>query len=308
MRSTDKVSSVAVVCADIHLSLKPPISRAGEVSWFAAMKRTLDQLRQIAEENSCPIICAGDVFDRWNSPPELINFALEHLPKMYAIPGQHDLPLHDLDQIKRSAYWTLVQTKVVTPLLALEPTLIDGVSFQGFAWGEPIVEPLPRGTSRTGCHVAVVHAYTWIDGCSYPSAPKEMNANQKAKAWAGYDTVIFGDNHKGFSTIRSQRFIFNCGSLMRRKSDQIFYRPQVGLLLTSGVVKPIRLDVEDDIIEKVSPQAEIKEDLELQDFLKKLGDLEDQSLDFVDALKRVLDTRSADDPVRRIILEALGDG
>ena len=26
-----------------------------------------------------PVICAGDIFDRWNAPAELINFALAYL-------------------------------------------------------------------------------------------------------------------------------------------------------------------------------------------------------------------------------------
>ena len=54
------------------------------------MQRSLEQIRDLQKEFDCPVICAGDIFDKWNSPPELINFAYDNLPEIYAIPGQHD--------------------------------------------------------------------------------------------------------------------------------------------------------------------------------------------------------------------------
>jgi len=307
MRTKDKCSVVAIVCADLHLSLKPPIARAGEPNWFEAMRHPLQQLDTLQEEYGCPIICAGDIFDRWNSPPELINFALDWLPDMYAIPGQHDLPLHDMEQVRRSAYHTLVLAGKIETLGigAALGEIDDNLWIVGFPWGTPITNLQPGKAGPL--HVAVSHAYAWIDGCSYPNAPKEMNANQRVKALEGYDVVIFGDNHEGFLTKRHGTTIFNCGSLMRRKSDEIKYRPQVGLLMMSGEVKPVCLNTQDDVIVKVNSQAEAKANLELEDFLEKLASLEDQSLDFVEAIKRALDEQG-DSAIRKIILEALENG
>ena len=112
---------IALLVGDIHLSAKAPLCRAKEPDWFEAMARPLMELvdlqKQIGKESDGipPILCAGDVFDRWNSPPELINFALEYLPpQMYSIPGQHDLPNHNYNEIDRSAYWTLVAANKIT--------------------------------------------------------------------------------------------------------------------------------------------------------------------------------------------------
>src|SRR4051812_12555947 len=63
-------------CSDIHLSHKPPIARSAEPCWYSAMQRQLDELRSVALELDVPIFVAGDIFDRWNPPPELINFAI----------------------------------------------------------------------------------------------------------------------------------------------------------------------------------------------------------------------------------------
>lgn len=97
---------IAVLCSDIHLCHTCPPARSNEPNWYDAMARTLDELAGIASHYYVPILCAGDVFDRWNSPPELINFAIKHLPPMHCIPGQHDLPNHSLEDIRRSAYST----------------------------------------------------------------------------------------------------------------------------------------------------------------------------------------------------------
>ena len=112
-----KTRVVAIACADIHLQHTAPICRSGEPDWYAAMARPLEELRGLQENYDCPILCAGDVFNHWNNcPPELINWAIKHLPKMYAIPGQHDLPQHRLDDVRKSAYWTMVEAGVIENL------------------------------------------------------------------------------------------------------------------------------------------------------------------------------------------------
>src|SRR5690606_2165772 len=57
----DKVRALLV--ADIHLSHRPPIARAAEPDWYAAMERQLFQLRYLSDHYRAPVICAGDVFD-----------------------------------------------------------------------------------------------------------------------------------------------------------------------------------------------------------------------------------------------------
>ena len=87
-----KPKSIALLCSDIHLSLNSPICRGlDRERWFETMAHYLKKLKDIAKDHAVPIVCAGDVFDKWNSPPELINFALKHLPEMYAILPNHNL-------------------------------------------------------------------------------------------------------------------------------------------------------------------------------------------------------------------------
>ncbi len=301
---------IAIFLADIHLSLTPPIWRSAEPNWLEAMQRPLDEVRDLQKKFNCPVICIGDIFDRWNSPPELINFALDYLPDdMYAIPGQHDLPLHQYEDMERSAYWTLEMAgkiKDVTPGCFPD---IGGIALHAFPYGHPLH---PLGQEWGGrCHIAIVHEYAWIDGHCYPNAPVENKVvgkgdQMKKKKWLGYHMVVYGDNHKGFLTYLATTAIFNCGTLMRRKSDEVDYKPQVGMLLESGKVRKHYLDISKDKHLDVRSAKGVEDSLDMKGFIQELEKLGDSDLDFSGAMKQYLKKNKIKMEICNIIMKAVG--
>jgi len=294
MRGKDE-KVLAIFLADIHLSLKPPVWRSAEPDWMEAQRRVLEEVRLLQREyNSCPVICAGDIFDRnrknadgWNASAELINFAIEFLPdNMYAIPGQHDLPNHQYSDIERSAYWTLVKAGKIQDISAEHFQFANDLRIWSFPPGFSIVPPV----NLEEFNIAVVHDYVWIPGHSYSNAPDEKRIktykNDYGKQY-GYDVIVYGDNHKGFSKKVGETTIFNCGTLMRRKSDEIDYQPQVGLLLESGEVISHYLDTSQDKYISAA-EAIVKETLEMGEFMDELEKLGKTALDFVDAMKEYM--------------------
>jgi len=298
---------IAIACADIHLQHTPPACRAVEPDWYTAMQRPLDELTALAHKYDVPILCAGDIFDRWNSPPELINWAIDHLPFMYTIPGQHDLPQHNYDDIYKSAYETLERAKIIESL-PVNKTLYKTGEYcvAGFPWGFPI------GKSKDAMHtnkisIAIAHEYNWIPDHSYPTANPEQRLSKKRKNLLDFDVVIFGDNHKGFHTTIGKTSIFNCGTLMRRKIDEIDYRPQVGLIYSDGSVVPHYLDISQDKLDvpKINNTDE-NNTMDISDFMAELESLSQNPLDFQEAIKQYLQTHETDDTVQTILLEAMG--
>lgn len=295
---------VAILCSDLHLSLRPPAARAEEPDWLGAQKRVLDQLQTLHQKHDAPILCAGDVFDRWNSPVELVNWSVNNLPRIHAIPGQHDLPYHSMDLIHRSAYWTMFlldQTDSGIVHLGSSPWEIEDLLIQGFPWGIDLT-PAPKSDK---IKVAVIHHYVWIKGHSYPGAPKSATAHNLFGDGMGWDVIVCGDNHKGFLTkTKAGTIIFNCGGLQRRRTDEIGYHPQVGLLREDGSVEPHFLDISQDIISP-SPTAVDRDDIQLEDFLEQLKGLQGDSLDFQSAMNHAMDDKGVSPDVRRILLEAI---
>jgi hypothetical protein len=171
-----KAEPIAVLCSDIHLSLKQPPCRADD--WLSVQKGYLVQLKSLAcaakelwlgNRNTTgrpiPILCAGDIFDKWNSPPELIRFALEHLPDgMICVPGQHDLPNHSFEEIHRSAYGVLREAgKIRCAATQPAPTLILArVAGRSMALG---------GTRKSSSLGRKARTWPWSTNTSGPSRP-----------------------------------------------------------------------------------------------------------------------------------------
>ncbi len=304
MRTKNKDKVIAILCSDLHLSLKPPRARK-EKEWFCVMAFYLGMLRGIASKYDAPIICAGDIFDKWNSPPELINFALEFLPTIFCVPGQHDLPLHNHGDIKKSAYWTLVEAGRIHDILSYEGHSIGANSnlmLHGFSWEEP-VKPL-KEKDPSYFHLAVVHEYISMRNHDFPGCPKESRVRAFTKKLKGYDAAVFGDNHKGFLAKAGDVPVLNCGGFMRRTSDQVDYEPQVGILYRSGKIKLHKLDTAGDLLE-VTNTPKTKEDMELEEFLIELRQLESSILDFKGAMKEVLLKKKPRKQVKKLLLEAM---
>lgn len=301
MREADGVIGIAV--SDMHLCPTAPPAWSGEPDWYLAMQRYAEQLNTLSGKYRVPIVFAGDLFDHWKVPPETINFALHHLPPMIGVPGQHDLPYHDYNQIKKSAFWTVVSSGRIILLEPGQPYAVGNMILHGFPWGAPIT-PCPQPNNDFGINIAVVHSYIWRKGKCFPGAPEAKRVGSYAAKLKGYETAIFGDNHKGFSCRLGRSYVFNCGGFMRRKSDEIAYEPQVGLIMSNGEVVPHYLDTSLDKFEAVGQEVETQE-WDPNAFIQELGGLEQVGLDFRDLTHRYLDFHDISSGVRKIILRSM---
>ena len=299
MQQTDVV---ALLIADLHLSHKPPISRID--NWYESMVKGMGQLRALWDiHRKVPIICAGDIFDKWNPNPELINLAIRYLPNMYAVPGQHDLAWHNYSDIKKTGYWTLVESGVITNLEPDNPVEIGTIRLWGFPWGFDL-QP-PKNPHDLITEIAVVHKYLWMKGTGH------HNASDKAKVQNirinGFDLVVSGDNHISFYSRflgedKGRPDFYNCGSFFRRKQDEKDHKPSIGMLKKNGTVERHFLDTSED---KFSDNGgERISNSDVSGFLWELKELGDVAINFSDAVKRILDNGVSEE-VRKIVLEAM---
>lgn len=308
---------IAILCSDIHLSATVPPCRSGEVDWYEAMARPLRELGMLSRPrhgDRLPIVCAGDIFDNWKAPPELIHFALHTLPDdMLCVPGQHDLPYHSYSDMHKSAYGVL---KKAGKIVDMEPGKFyrlgkSNFCATGFPWGHP-VEP------NTQCDdmkvLAVVHAYIWTKKRSFPGAPEDANVLKWGERLRGFDAAVFGDNHKGFIANCGECSIINCGGFMRRKSDEGGAKPGVGLLHASGAITRHRFDtsfekfVGSHAFDGVDPSFAAALGSTLGEFFEAMEELSSgDRIGFRDCVRQVLETRHVTDRTREVLLKAIGE-
>lgn len=321
---------IAVCASDLHLCLTPPVYRSLEEEWLATQTGYLLELAElsIGPNGYVPIIYPGDIFHYWygakgTGASELLNWVIDSMPKGYAIPGQHDLPCHQYKDIKRSAYWTLVEAGV---LANLEPGKFTEVvpnsdasctlRLHAFPWGFEVQEN--KNPHSLVLDVCVSHSFIWTKNTGYPGAPPQQRLKQYKRRLRGYDIALFGDNHRHVSWNLDRRCpdrpaIFNPGSFYRRTTDQADHQPCVGLVYSDGTVGVHALDVSAD--KYLTPDA--YKNLKVNgkpaaDFIGNLLKISDVSVNFEAEINKklsVLPDNKEGRLIRQVVLSALeGEG
>jgi DNA repair exonuclease SbcCD nuclease subunit len=294
--TTDDI--VMIVASDIHLSHNAPTARSQEPNWYAAMIRQLKWLYELQQKYNVPIVIAGDLMHTFNQPAELINMAIEHMPRVYAICGQHDQPYHDQTQIQKSAYWTLVCAKKVTHLDTEVSLTIKGtnVTIYPFSYGVPVTRSTKKKTELT---IGVVHQYCWNEGSSYPYALPEQHVREQYKY--GYDVMVFGDNHIGFTHQSGSQSVINCGTFYRRSISERLYQPFVGLITSQGQVIKQFIPVNEDIItDKIVNKTE-SDNSSVSEFVSYLSEVTVNGFDIPHIFAEYMSKHSTDACVQQEI-------
>jgi len=309
---------LAILCSDIHFTHTLPIARANEPDWYAAQLRYIEEIESISRmHDNVPILCAGDLFDKWNSPAELINFVLDSIrQKWYTIPGQHDTPYHAPGRLKDTAYWTCVMAQKFNhikngdSIFLFSDAHTPRLRVTACHW-EMTIPPVPekyRGRREDTLNVLLCHRYVWAtDRNSYPGASESERVRGMAEVLSGYEVALFGDNHKSFLWKTGNCWVWNNGCVIPRKSDERDYGVNVGLLRFDGTVDIHKLDTSKDLwISNGTILKAAEENIVLQsDFIKILKEVETKRLDFRDLINVYTKKHDVPVPVSRILEDSL---
>lgn len=302
-REYSDVSGIWV--SDLHFSHNPPVSRSTEKDWYKAQDRNLSQLWDLQGVHNASIFCCGDIFHKALSPNELVNFLLSRLPTMYAIAGNHDLPYHSYEDIRKSAFWTLVEAGRVKLIEPNMPMSVGSLLIQGFPYGYDIV-PAEKSNGLM-LNVAMVHAYCWKEGKGYYKASESSHVDRLKKKLKGYDVVFFGDNHQAFRKKYEDVTIINIGGFQRRHSDEYDHEPSAWLLKTSGKVVRHRFDVSKDVFADCDAEKLETALNGMKEFISELEETQGARFDFSEAVKQYITIEGIKGKLKRELLEAIDD-
>lgn len=303
----DMPTPVALAFSDLHLSLNAPVCRKEQNNWLEVQHFYLDQVCSKASILDVPVLFAGDLFDRWNSPAELISLAMRCLPhNMYCVPGQHDLPNHRIDLMHRSAYGVLVEGGTIKDCSGGKTIRTSDADIYGFGWDEQITPP---AFGNGSLKIALIHSYCWIAGKEHYGATHNSNVTHFGKVFKGYDIAIFGDNHKDFIVKEGDTIVVNCGRAVRRKADEIVSTPCMYVILSDGTVRREYFDTTIDRFFKNAKERESASTLDLQSFLKHLQGLAgNDGLDFRESVMSHLRDEDIETGIKEIIIKAIEYG
>lgn len=297
---------IAVVCSDAHVSHDAPVFRSAEPDWYKAQERPWMQIKGLTQQYKVPLLFAGDLFHKWNSPAESINWIWRMLPDtIYAVYGQHDIPFQRPSDINKSAFGVLVESGRINLLRENQPVPIHGAVLYGFPWGAELRPCVDGNIDPFGIRVAVCHKYVWKTNCSFPNAPAANRVGRLAKSLAGFDVTFFGDNHRKFIW----KTIVNCGGLLRRNSDELNHQPAVYLLHADAGVTEVLLDCSQDVYLRGDGSDLTESSTDFSQFVQELEDLEGAVPDFIQEVKqslvRLLDDKKITLEVNQVVLKLL---
>ena len=296
-----------IATADIHLSENAPSFRSSEPDWFGAQRRQLRWLSSLCEEYDCPLVVAGDIFDKAIGTTRLVNFAIDEFPLCYAVAGNHDLPYHDFQKMIFSSYGTLTRVGKVRD--------IDGVIKFESKGKTVALHGFPFGSNFRPCEkyadidIAVVHEFVWTGEINsvVTSIFSEAHISFRMRELPGYDYYFFGDNHKPFIDGN----VVNCGSFYRRSRGDIDYIPSVVVLYDNCELKRVNVPVEKDVI--TLPSVRIKEvakkmNTEFSDLFESMENAEALICDADEILKDYLIRNKVDTDVKNAITDITESG
>lgn len=309
----------AILTSDWHLMEKVPACRTD--NFLKAQDDKVYSIDQLQREHNCPILNAGDLFDKGNPSHELIEWLLRTLPnEMYVVPGQHDLWHHRMDSLNKSGLGvvgTAGRVKVVSDRFVLVKSQKEVfTAVIGFGWGKTLL-PLAESVSRKEMvrleegfegsvrKVALCHTLAY-ENKPWPDAPLSGNAKAIMDKLEGFDLIVTGDNHKPFIVKKGEQLLVNPGSLMRLSADQIDHKPRIYLWFAdTNEVEPVYLPIQRGAVSREHIEIAEKRDKRMEAFVKRLDGDFSVELSFEENLKKHFQANRTSQSVKDLVWEAI---
>jgi len=283
-RSSQPKKAAAILTADIELRAFQPTCRIDD--HWAAQERKIKWLCQLQMENDyCPILDAGDLFDkRYKSNPshELLGWAMENLPeRFYTIPGNHDLPGKSIENYSNSAMAVLEKAEKLICCSNQVQAYIDDYDIFSFPWGAEIKQPI----LISKINIALVHAMVYEEFEPFPGCVGH-SAKEVMDLLPDFDLIVCGHNHQTFTREENGRVLVNPGSLMRNDADQIDFKPSVFLWFAdTNTIKRVYVPIEEGVINRDYIDIKKAKENRLDAFVEKLGEQVVSGINFHDNLE-----------------------
>lgn len=271
----------AILCADLHIREDQPVCRTD--NYFAAQEKKLRFIFNLSKEHACPIYCAGDFFDKAKSSKRLEIFIMELIKEydadIYCIPGNHDLPCHNLDELNNSSLGILEGATVIKIIKTSLGNIAD--------------------LQIENKNIYISHKYIdkfWLDAnCFYKSFPVNNDC-----------LYLFGDNH---NTIVSHVcedtntvHIVNPGSMMRMTADQVEHKPCIFLYYAkNNKIEKILLPIKQNIISREHIEKKEIENKQMTAFIKRMNLNYNIGFDF----KNNMDNHLKTNPIKKSVEEKI---
>lgn len=292
----------AILTADIELRAYTPLCRTD--NHWETQARKIKWLRELQQKHGCPILDAGDLFDKKykvNPSHELLGWAMENLPQpFFTVPGNHDLPGKSIENYNNSAMAVLERAGKIHSLSDKQFETDWGesgaIKLYGFPWGEEIRTPI--NLFNDYINVALIHTMVYEKTPPFPGC-EGYSAKEVLKLLPDFDLIVTGHNHQTFTCQIGNRILVNPGSLMRNDADQIDHKPCVFLWYAEdNSIEQVFVPIRNGVVSREHIEDKQARDNRLDAFVQKLGNTIEHGIDFIANLERATENKEIGQPVK----------
>jgi len=301
-RTRTNKTPTTILTSDWHLREDTPICRTDNY-WNAQWKK-VDFISALQKRYDCPVIHAGDLFDKWKPSPYLLTETILHIPnKFFTVYGQHDLPGHNLDLVHKCGINVLEAANKLIVLDWISPIIEYAV---GCHWGRfphPIDHEFARNINDK--KVLIWHKMNYQGKKPWPTCTDPMAASLLRK-YKQFDLIVTGDNHKSFSEEYNGRWLVNPGSLMRMEADEINHKPCVFLWYAKdNSIQQVFIPIVPNVITRDHLEQQKQRDLRISAFVSKLDGDWQTSMSFEENLEEFFKVNNTRESIKQIIYKSL---
>ena len=297
----------AILCADFHLRDSVPTCRTDD--YFQTMLGKIKWVADLQAEYNCPVLHAGDLFHTWKASPYLLAAVMNILPdQFYTVPGNHDLPNHNIELLEKSGLAVLMCSHQIEVAYSGGRYLIagsdmDGTVVHGFNYGG--LENKNESHAAL-CDILMCHEMIY----QQPEHWQKENGSQALsflRKHKGYQLIVTGHNHKPFTAEHEGRLLVNPGSLMRMTADQKDYKPRVYLWnKETNTVKIKYIPIDSEAVEIAYLEKTKERDERMESFIDRLQSSKEVGLSFEKNLENYLANNRVRSSVKDVINECIG--
>jgi DNA repair exonuclease SbcCD nuclease subunit len=297
-----------IVSSDWHLRSSKPRCRIDD-DWINTQKKALDQICVYANKYKADVLVIGDIFHSTAETTNLIIAMVQELAlkleetdcKLYILAGNHDLPQHNLDNIHRSAFQILLNSKNIYHLNQLimdDGNFTNKLSASNFG-----------ADDKLNAEIVFKHILCFPENEKIPPSDKIVKPSELFAQFENAKYIFTGDYHRQFVYAKGKtKKLLNPGCLLRQAADMIDYEPSVFLIdFVDGELKYDTLPIPDDekmVTDEYLEKEEMRNN-RIEAFIERIKENEQVSFDFIENVHNLMKNNDIKPEIKNTILELM---
>ena len=288
-----------LIAGDLHLTDHKPENRVDDYE-NTCLHKLQFILNYSIKNNVEMIVFPGDIFDQpspsYSFFTKVVNIIKNINIQIFVVAGQHDLKFRNIQNTALSALQASIKNFSINFNENFSDIFIHSSSF-----GEAITAPLNNKYNVLIIHKMIIKEKLWEKQTDYVEGNSFLKNNK-------FDLIISGDNHKFFIENVEDRFLFNCGSMLRSNTTQLEHIPKIVVFDTQKLKYEI-INIPIEEAEKVFAVDKILRDKEknekLDSFISGLSKQKTMELNFESNLNEYTKINLIDEDIKKIIKECM---